>query len=69
MITRGNTPLPRGAGVAVSVAPGGPVGPLARAPALTPARLVAGVHAAPARDTGGRLGDDVARPAPRNDRD
>ncbi|MCX5197762.1 serine/threonine-protein phosphatase [Streptomyces sp. NBC_00249] len=41
---------------------------LARAPALTPARLVAGVHAALLRHTGGRLADDVALLVLRNDR-
>ncbi|MFF4321498.1 hypothetical protein [Streptomyces sp. NPDC001568] len=41
---------------------------LEQAPALTPARLVAGVHAAPARRTGGRFADGVAPPAPRDDR-
>ncbi|WP_435886696.1 PP2C family protein-serine/threonine phosphatase [Streptomyces erythrochromogenes] len=40
---------------------------LARAP-LTPARLVAGVHAALLRHTGGRLADDVALLVLRNDR-
>ncbi|MEU4355183.1 PP2C family protein-serine/threonine phosphatase [Streptomyces virginiae] len=40
---------------------------LARAP-LTPARLVAGVHAALLRHTGGRLADDVALVVLRNDR-
>ncbi|MDJ0381667.1 PP2C family protein-serine/threonine phosphatase [Streptomyces sp. G-G2] len=48
--------------------------PLARAvtetatTALTPARLVAGVHAALLRHTGGRLADDVALLVLRNDR-
>ncbi|MET9609043.1 PP2C family protein-serine/threonine phosphatase [Streptomyces sp. NPDC006512] len=41
---------------------------LAQAPALTPARLVAGVHAALLRHTGGRLTDDVALLVLRNDR-
>ncbi|MEU9083311.1 PP2C family protein-serine/threonine phosphatase [Streptomyces sp. NPDC048357] len=42
---------------------------LARAPApRTPARLVAGVHAALLRHTGGRLADDVALLVLRNDR-
>ncbi|MFD9457124.1 PP2C family protein-serine/threonine phosphatase [Streptomyces sp. NPDC059985] len=41
---------------------------LAQAPALTPARLVAGVHAALLRHTGGRLADDVALLVLRNDR-
>ncbi|MFI1283567.1 PP2C family protein-serine/threonine phosphatase [Streptomyces sp. NPDC020858] len=42
---------------------------LAEAPApLTPARLVAGVHAALLRHTGGRLADDVALLVLRNDR-
>ncbi len=40
---------------------------LAQAP-LTPARLVAGVHAALLRHTGGRLADDVALLVLRNDR-
>ncbi|WP_405829383.1 PP2C family protein-serine/threonine phosphatase [Streptomyces sp. NBC_00105] len=40
---------------------------LAEAP-LTPARLVAGVHAALLRHTGGRLADDVALLVLRNDR-
>ncbi|MCX5587840.1 serine/threonine-protein phosphatase [Streptomyces erythrochromogenes] len=40
---------------------------LARAP-LTPARLVAGVHEALLRHTGGRLADDVALLVLRNDR-
>ncbi|UQX00360.1 PP2C family protein-serine/threonine phosphatase [Streptomyces sp. RerS4] len=41
---------------------------LAGAPALTPARLVAGVHTALLRHTGGRLTDDVALLVLRNDR-
>ncbi|MFJ1868330.1 PP2C family protein-serine/threonine phosphatase [Streptomyces sp. NPDC088097] len=39
-----------------------------REPALTPARLVVGVHAALLRHTGGRLSDDVALLVLRNDR-
>ncbi|MEU8464963.1 PP2C family protein-serine/threonine phosphatase [Streptomyces sp. NPDC029003] len=41
---------------------------LVREPALTPARLVAGVHAALLRHTRGRLADDVALLVLRNDR-
>ncbi|MFF4371075.1 PP2C family protein-serine/threonine phosphatase [Streptomyces sp. NPDC001594] len=41
---------------------------LAERRTLTPARLVAGVHAALLRHTGGRLADDVALLALRNDR-
>ncbi|MFD8149033.1 SpoIIE family protein phosphatase [Streptomyces sp. NPDC059708] len=41
---------------------------LAAQQALTPARLVAGVHAALLRHTGGRIADDVALLALRNDR-
>ncbi|MCX5379333.1 PP2C family protein-serine/threonine phosphatase [Streptomyces sp. NBC_00091] len=41
---------------------------LAQTPAPTPARLVAGVHAALLRHTGGRLADDVALLVLRNDR-
>ncbi|MER5809857.1 PP2C family protein-serine/threonine phosphatase [Streptomyces sp. NPDC002033] len=41
---------------------------LAGEPALTPARLVAGVHAALLRHTRGRLADDVALLVLRNDR-
>ncbi|MEU8778298.1 PP2C family protein-serine/threonine phosphatase [Streptomyces sp. NPDC048606] len=41
---------------------------LARTPASTPARLVAGVHAALLRHTGGRITDDVALLVLRNDR-
>ncbi|RKT03761.1 stage II sporulation protein E [Streptomyces sp. 3211.6] len=41
---------------------------LAAQQTLTPARLVAGVHAALLRHTGGRLADDVALLALRNDR-
>ncbi|MET8751462.1 PP2C family protein-serine/threonine phosphatase [Streptomyces sp. NPDC004667] len=43
-------------------------GVLARAPAPTPARLVAGVHAALLRHTRGRLTDDVTLLVLRNDR-
>ncbi|MGW7438618.1 PP2C family protein-serine/threonine phosphatase [Streptomyces sp. NPDC054849] len=43
-------------------------GVLAAGPAATPARLVAGVHAALLRHTGGRLSDDVALLVLRNDR-
>ncbi|MCX4802659.1 serine/threonine-protein phosphatase [Streptomyces sp. NBC_01214] len=43
-------------------------GVLAREAAATPARLVAGVHAALLRHTGGRLADDVALLVLRNDR-
>lgn len=43
-------------------------GVLAREAAATPARLVAGVHAALLRHTGGRLTDDVALLVLRNDR-
>ncbi|MCX4524930.1 serine/threonine-protein phosphatase [Streptomyces sp. NBC_01551] len=43
-------------------------GALAAQPALTPARLVAGVHAALLRHTSGRLADDVALLVLRNDR-
>ncbi|MFI5620122.1 SpoIIE family protein phosphatase [Streptomyces sp. NPDC051567] len=43
-------------------------GALARAAALAPARLVADVHAALLRHTGGRLTDDVALLVLRNDR-
>lgn len=43
-------------------------GVLAQEPALTPARLVAGVHAALLRHTGGRLADDVALLVLRDDR-
>ncbi|MFD0269544.1 PP2C family protein-serine/threonine phosphatase [Streptomyces sp. NPDC127106] len=43
-------------------------GLLARQPAPTPARLVAGVHAALLRHTGGRLTDDVALLVLRSDR-
>ncbi|MGW0398435.1 SpoIIE family protein phosphatase [Streptomyces sp. NPDC003002] len=41
---------------------------LAQEPVVTPARLVAGVHAALLRHTGGRLADDVALLVLRNDR-
>ncbi|MGW3324950.1 PP2C family protein-serine/threonine phosphatase [Streptomyces virginiae] len=43
-------------------------GVLAREAAATPTRLVAGVHAALLRHTGGRLADDVALLVLRNDR-
>ncbi|MFF4267838.1 SpoIIE family protein phosphatase [Streptomyces virginiae] len=43
-------------------------GVLAREAAATPTRLVAGVHAALLRHTGGRLTDDVALLVLRNDR-
>ncbi|MFF4447434.1 PP2C family protein-serine/threonine phosphatase [Streptomyces sp. NPDC001502] len=43
-------------------------GVLAQEAAATPARLVAGVHAALLRHTGGRLADDVALLVLRNDR-
>ncbi|MGW6982852.1 PP2C family protein-serine/threonine phosphatase [Streptomyces sp. NPDC054932] len=43
-------------------------GALAAEPAATPTRLVAGVHAALLRHTGGRLADDVALLVLRNDR-
>ncbi|MET9699059.1 PP2C family protein-serine/threonine phosphatase [Streptomyces sp. NPDC006529] len=46
----------------------GAVTEAAAAAALTPARLVAGVHAALLRHTGGRLVDDVALLVLRNDR-
>ncbi|WP_330329542.1 serine/threonine-protein phosphatase [Streptomyces sp. NBC_00536] len=46
----------------------GAVTEAAAAAALTPARLVAGVHAALLRHTGGRLADDVALLVLRNDR-
>lgn len=43
-------------------------GVLAQEAAATPTRLVAGVHAALLRHTGGRLSDDVALLVLRNDR-
>ncbi|MFG2974303.1 hypothetical protein ACGFYY_15090 [Streptomyces sp. NPDC048331] len=46
----------------------GPAGVLAQEAAATPTRLVAGVHAALLRQTGGRLADDVALPALRDGR-